>query len=73
MVGFEKFARAFLRNPDGSWLCRYRAHFVGPYGPVSTTIGASCRKGEPIEGYDVAGWLDDWHERKAVPIGVEFL
>jgi hypothetical protein len=69
----DKFARAFVRNPlDGSWFCREAVHIVGPNGPMTVTPGVTYRKGKPAQGYDVAQWLDDWHERQLQPAGVEF-
>jgi hypothetical protein len=69
----ERFARAFVRNPDGSWLCRARAHVVGPYGPMTTTPGTTYCKGVLVSGYDVASWLDDWHEGRRPALSIDFL
>ena len=59
---------AFVRNPDGSWFCRKRAHIVGPYGPMSTESGKTYRSEESVSGYDVAEWLDNWSGRRAIPV-----
>jgi hypothetical protein len=69
----EKFARAFVRDNDGSWFCREPVHFVGYHGPFTTTPGVTYRKGKLNQGYDVAVWLDEWHSQQLVPIGVQFL
>ncbi len=58
---------------DGSWFCRAPTHIVGPQGPFSTTPGATYRKGHPFNGYDIAQWLDDWHEYGRIPVNVAFL
>jgi len=69
----EKFARAFVRNPDGSWFCREPVHFVGPNGSMTTTPGVTYRRGKLSQGYDIALWLDEWQDHQIVPIGVHFL
>ena len=73
MKDFGGFVEAFVRNPDGTWLCRTVRHVVGPEGPMTITPGASYRKGQPIQGYDVAGWLDGWNDQRIEPVGVQFL
>ena len=55
----EKFAAAFVRTTDG-WFCREPVHFVGANGPMTVTPGVTYRKGRPVQGYDVATWLDEW-------------
>jgi hypothetical protein len=69
----EKLAAAFVRNPDGSWFCRDVVHFVSHNGPMSTTPGVTYRRGKAVQGYDIAAWLDEWHERRVAPIGVSIL
>jgi hypothetical protein len=69
----EKFARAFVRNNDGSWFCREPVHLVGPNGPMTTTPGVTYRRGKLSQGYDLAMWLDEWHDHQTAPIGVHFL
>jgi hypothetical protein len=69
----DKFARAFVRNPDGSWFCREPVQIIGPNGPMTATPGVTYRQGRPVQGYDLAQWLDDWHAREAPPAGIEFL
>jgi hypothetical protein len=69
----EKFARAFVRNPDGSWFCREAAPFVGAHGPMTATPGVTYRRGKLNQRYDIALWLDEWHGQKSAPIGVFFL
>jgi hypothetical protein len=70
----QKFAEAFVRNPDGSWFCRARAEFVAPDGErMNVTPGASYRRGKLYSGQDIARWLDDWNAHRAVPPGVVFL
>ena len=70
----DKFARAFVRNPlDGSWFCREPVNVEGPSGPLTTTPGVTYRKGKAVQGYDLAQWLDDWHEHGAQPAGIRFL
>ena len=69
----QKFADAFVRNPDGSWFCRAPVHFVGPSGPFTATPGATYRRGRTMSGYDIAAWLDGWHEQKREPLGIVFL
>jgi hypothetical protein len=73
MDAFEKFCAAFVRNPDGSWFCRAVAHLLGPQGPLTVTPGVTYRKGRPVQGYDIAQWLDDWNNHRAVPVGIQFL
>ncbi len=68
----ERFASAFVRNPDGSWFCRRAVHFVGAQGPLTTTPGVSYRKGKPLMGYDIAQWLDEWRHHQVAPIGIQF-
>jgi len=68
----DKFVRAFVRNPDGSWFCREPVHIVGMNGPASTTPGVTYRKGKLTNGYDVAQWLEDYQEYRVRPLGVEF-
>jgi hypothetical protein len=68
----EKFAEAFVRNPDGSWFCRAPVHFTGPQGPLTTTPGATYRRGHPLNGYDIARMLDDWYNARVPPIGIRF-
>lgn len=69
----DKFARAFVRNPDGTWFCREVVHVLGPSGPMSTTPGVTYRQGRPVQGYDLAQWLDDWHGAQLAPAGIQFL
>jgi len=69
----EKFTRAFVRNPDGSWFCREPVVILGPNGQWTTTPGVTYRRGKAVQGYDVAQWLDDWHNHQAAPLGIEFL
>jgi hypothetical protein len=71
--GIRKFANAFVRDGDGSWFCRAPAHFLGPYGPMTVTPGVTYRRGEPIDGYDIARWLDEWESRQQAPIEIAFL
>jgi len=71
-LGFQKFTQAFVRNPDGSWFCR-AVHIIGPQGPMTMTPGITYRKGKPIQGYDVASWLDRWNDHQVEPVGVQFL
>ena len=68
----EKFARGFIKDRDG-WLCTQPTHFVGPQGPFTTTPGVRYQRGKLNQGYDIAAWLDDWHNEKREPIGVAFL
>lgn len=68
----DKFVRAFVQNPDGSWFCREPVHIIGANGAWTTTPGVTYRKGKLVNGYDVAGWLDAWHQDGVSPIGVEF-
>jgi hypothetical protein len=69
----KKFVDAFVRNQDGSWFCRAPAQLIGANGPFTATPGATYRLGRPINGYDIAQWLDVWSEQRIAPIGVEFL
>jgi len=69
----EKFARAFVSNGPGAWLCVQPAHIVGPQGPFTTTPGITYRRGKLNQGYDIAEWLDTWHNHQREPIGVAFL
>jgi hypothetical protein len=69
----EIFAQAFVRNPDGSWFCRAPVQIVGPQGPFTFTPGTTFSKGKSINGYQVAEWLDDWHEHGRIPIRIAFL
>ena len=69
----QRFVDAFVRNPDGSWFCRAPIHFVGPSGPFTSTPGVTYRKGQTINGYDLAAWLDAWREFQREPIGIRFL
>jgi len=69
----EKFLAAFVRNPDGSWFCREPVHLVSHNGPMTTTPGVTYRRGKTIQGYDIARWLDEWHDLRIEPIGVNFL
>lgn len=68
----DKFVRAFVRNPDGSWFCREPILIVGMNGSASTTPGVTYRKGKLVNGYDVAQWLEDWQQYRVRPLGVEF-
>jgi hypothetical protein len=72
MLAVQKFVEAFVQNPDGSWFCRASVQFVGPSGPFTTTPGATYRRGQAINGYDIAAWLDDWQKHKRAPLGVAF-
>lgn len=63
----EKFARAFVREGKGAWLCTAPAHIVGPQGPMTTTPGVTYRRGKLSAAYDL--WLDEWHEYEREPIG----
>jgi hypothetical protein len=49
------------------------AHLLGPQGPLTVTPGVTYRKGRPVQGYDIAQWLDDWNNHRAVPVGIQFL
>jgi hypothetical protein len=70
----RKFADAFVRNADGSWFCRAPAEFVAPNGVrTSVTPGATYRLGKPLNGVDVAKWLDEWDTHGVKPPGVEFV
>ena len=69
----EKFAQAFVRSGDQSWLCRSAVHFVGAHGPFTCTPGVTYRKGSPINGYDIAQMLDEWYEYHRQPVGIAFL
>jgi hypothetical protein len=70
----QKFAEAFVRNPDGSWFCRAPGEFVHPNGErVSVTPGVTYRRGGSLHGIDVARWLDDWANHGKQPPDVVFL
>jgi len=69
----HKFYEAFVQNPDGSWFCRAPAQLIGPNGPYSTTPGITYRRGRPIQGYDIAEWLDAWKTEGQRPVGIEFI
>ena len=69
----EKFARAFVLNIDGSWFCSEPACFVGMRGLVTITPGLTYRRGESWNGYDIARWLDDWHDAGMEPANVAFI
>ena len=68
----DKFIRAFVPNPDGSWFCREPVTIVGASGQFTTTPGVTYRKGKLVNGYDVAQWLEDWQTYRVRPLGVEF-
>lgn len=70
----KKFADAFVRNADGSWFCRAPAEFIAPNGVrMGVTPGATYRAGKPLNGIDIAKWLDDWDAHGAKPPGVDFV
>jgi hypothetical protein len=69
----DKFARAFVPNPDGSWFCREPVHILGPAGPLTVTPGVTYRKGKLVNGYDIARWLDEWQQHGTPPAGIAFL
>ena len=69
----QKFADAFVRNPDGSWFCRAPAEFIPPTGDrVTVTPGVTYRVGKLAHGWDVARWLNEWTQHGRAPIGVSF-
>jgi hypothetical protein len=69
----ENFAKAFVRNPDGTWFCRAPVQFIGAHGPATTTPGVTYRRGGGVYGYDIAQWLDDWERHGKGPIHIQFL
>lgn len=69
----KNFSDAFVRDADGSWLCRRPAHLIGPNGPATTTPGVSYRRGKLVNGYDIARLLDEWMDTGQVPVHVQFL
>jgi hypothetical protein len=70
----KRFADAFVRNPDGSWFCRAPAEFVTHEGVRrSVTPGATYRLGKPLDGIDIARWLEEWNAHGVQPPGVEFV
>lgn len=70
----QKFASAFVRNPDGSWFCCTPAEFALSDGTrVNVTPGVTYRRGKSLlAGRDIAQWLDDWSRYGVQPPGIDF-
>jgi len=67
------FTDAFIRDADGSWLCRRPAHFLGPNGPATATPGVAYRRGKLLNGYDIAAFLDEWAQTGEPPVNIQLL
>ena len=62
-----------VRCEDGAWLCRAIVKVVTSQGPLTMAPGVIYRKGRPIQGCDVARWLDDRNDSRIEPVAVQFL
>jgi hypothetical protein len=57
------FARNFVREPDGSWLCVQAAELRLPTGRIQVALGTRFVTGTPFMGVDVAHILDaEWRD-----------
>ena len=63
----HRLAGAFARIREGEWFCRAPITFFTPSGEITTTPGVLYRKGQPVQGVDVAAVLDVWHSMGKLP------
>jgi len=69
----KTFAKGFVRNPDGSWLCVAPVKFVTATGEsVTCECGMTYRRGQLRHGVDVALWLFNWRQFGIEPSGFSF-
>jgi hypothetical protein len=69
----ETFAKGFVRNPDGSWLCVAPVKFANSSGEVVTcACGTTYRRGQLRHGVDIALWLHNWRQFRIEPSGYSF-
>ena len=67
----RRFAHAFVKTDEG-WFCRLSVQFVGRDGTaVTVTPGATYRRGNLLDGYDICQWLDNWEKHCVAPIGID--
>jgi hypothetical protein len=55
----RNFAKAFRRNPDGSWTRIAAATWSGPNGRIQVNVGSSFAPGFLYMGVDLAMLLND--------------
>lgn len=46
------------RQPDGSWICRESAAIETQHGTIRLAPGQHVFPGRPVEGFDVAEYLE---------------
>ena len=63
----QEFARRFVREPSGAWLCVEAAELTLPSGRIQVAIGTRFTAGQRFMGVDVARLLDE-HYRRTQPI-----
>jgi hypothetical protein len=55
----KELAKAFRRNPDGSWLCVARIVIDHPKGRMEVASGTRLVRERLFMGVDLAAWLDE--------------
>ena len=66
----QRLVDAFVRVREGEWLCRAPVTIHGPRGAISPTPGVVYHKGRPLQGFDVAEFLDRVHATGELPPNV---
>lgn len=59
----QDFARKFMRERDGTWLCVEPAELAAPAGRIQVAVGSRFSRGTHHMGVDVARLLDEHYER----------
>jgi hypothetical protein len=66
-LAMQEFARRFVREHNGAWLCVEAAELTLPSGRIQVAIGTRFTTGTRFMGVDVARLLEE-HYRGTAPI-----
>jgi hypothetical protein len=70
LAAMDTLSKAFLRLAPGRWLCKASVTIESSEGRrVQVTPGVTYLRGRPLDGVDVAGWLDEYYEAGTRPEG----
>jgi hypothetical protein len=59
----EQFAKQFIRETEGSWLCVEPAELQTPSGRIQVAPGTKFTRGTSFMGVDVAMLLEEQYEK----------
>jgi hypothetical protein len=59
----QNFYRSFAREKDGAWVCIEPTELELPGGRIQVAVGTRFIRGARYMGLDIAGLLDEHHER----------